>query len=197
MRGQKVRNARIARIIEITNFRRDTTTAPRGDQGTRRTATRRRPPADGARIGKGASSDSLSPTHRPAQGHQPRRRQAHRDRAREAEVIQFHRDQRRTVSLVYGLSLYIDAFPDAITPTNMRDSLKNRESGRNIRIARSSILNEEDRNSVSPHFRRGHFRVLESERFTKKKGQTIFVKGTFIKGRSYDVHNDSQPTPTP
>lgn len=94
--------------------------------------------------------------------------------------------------LVYGLGLYTEAFPEAITLTAMRANFKT-GSGRCIRVKQSPIMKEENQHAVSPHYRRGHFRVLISERFTHKRGETVFVKGTFIKGKSFDVMNDAAP----
>lgn len=43
--------------------------------------------------------------------------------------------------------------------------------------------------TVSPHFRRGHFRMLRSEVFTQKKGQIVYVRPALIHGG-----NESMPT---
>ena len=41
-----------------------------------------------------------------------------------------------------------------------------------------------ERGGPSPHYRTGHFRYLESERFKKARFTTVFVHGTFVKGKS-------------
>jgi len=43
---------------------------------------------------------------------------------------------------------------------------------------------EGDIRTISPHFRNGHFRLLVSEKFTKKKGQVVFVHECFVKGKA-------------
>ena len=42
--------------------------------------------------------------------------------------------------------------------------------------------------TVSPHRRRGHLRSLKSEKFTKKKGQIIYIRPTTIHGGSLNDH---------
>jgi hypothetical protein len=103
--------------------------------------------------------------------------------------------------LVFGLSLYMDAFPDAVSISKDGNTLhlsgySKRNPSRKMIVKRSQIIDEEDRNSVSPHWRRGHFRILNSARFTKKNGQTVYVRGAFIRGRSFDVMSDAPPLET-
>jgi hypothetical protein len=96
--------------------------------------------------------------------------------------------------LVFGLSLYMDAFPDAVIGASSDDIIQpgHYTGGRKI-IGRTEVVGEDERHSVSPHWRRGHFRMLNSERFVKKQGMTVFVKGTFVKGRAFDVLADAPP----
>ncbi|WP_293888597.1 MULTISPECIES: hypothetical protein [unclassified Sphingobacterium] len=41
--------------------------------------------------------------------------------------------------------------------------------------------------SKIPHFRKGHFRLLQSDYFTNKKGEIIFVSETMVKGKAKTV----------
>lgn len=94
--------------------------------------------------------------------------------------------------LVFGLSLYMDAFPDAVveaTSDNVHN-VKYYEGDGHV-VARNEIIDEDKRNSVSPHWRRGFFRLLTSKHFVKKQGQTIYVRGTFVKGKAFDVLDDT------
>lgn len=86
--------------------------------------------------------------------------------------------------LLFGLSLYVRAFPECVNEmqTNPMPWLQ----GARRMIGRHAIIEEEESRSVSPHFRRGHFRVLKSERY-HEPGRVVFVKGTFVKGRAYHV----------
>lgn len=96
--------------------------------------------------------------------------------------------------IVFGLSLYMDAFPDAVLPASS-DDVKHigHYDGAKNRVAANSIVTEEERHGISPHWRRGHFRILVSERFTRKQGQTVYVRGTFVKGKAFEVLDDAPP----
>lgn len=96
--------------------------------------------------------------------------------------------------LIFGLSLYMDAFPDVVVPT--RDGeihhAKHYEGQRNY-VRCNEVANTENKNASCPYWRRGHPRTLRSERFIRKKGQTIWIDGFFVKGKAFDVLGD---TPT-
>lgn len=94
------------------------------------------------------------------------------------------------VRFVLGFSLYIDAFPELCKEATMEDVYhSNHFKGEKVCVGKSEIIDEENRHSVSPHFRRGHFRLLSSERFVHKKGQTVFVKGCFVRGEAFKVES--------
>jgi hypothetical protein len=96
--------------------------------------------------------------------------------------------------LVFGLSLYMDAFPDAVVEASGEDVKHiGYYSGQRRTVTPNEIVDEERRHGVSPHWRRGHFRVLASERFTRKQGQTVYVRGTFVKGKAFAVLDDAPP----
>jgi len=96
--------------------------------------------------------------------------------------------------LVFGLSLYIDAFPDAVVEAGAENihQIKHYDGARHI-VTRNEIVDEEQQRSVSPHWRRGHFRLLASAKFVRKQGQTVYVRGTFVKGKAFDVLDDAPP----
>lgn len=97
--------------------------------------------------------------------------------------------------LIFGFSLYIEAFPEVVMPTGADSTFQiGHYRGTHLSVATSDVARRENESAaVSPHFRRGHFRVLHSERFTKKRGQVVFVKGCFVKGKAYDVLSDAPP----
>ena len=82
---------------------------------------------------------------------------------------------------------YINAFPECLIDKKpdgvvLQYSFKNKK----ITISTASQFKEfEHEINITPHFRRGHFRRLESDRFVNKKGQIIFVKPTIVKGYNY------------
>lgn len=94
--------------------------------------------------------------------------------------------------LVFGLSLYMDAFPDAVVDAGSESVHQiNRYTGARHIVNRNEIVDEEHRHGVSPHWRRGHFRLLTAERFVHKQGLTVYVRGAFIKGKAFDVLDDA------
>lgn len=92
----------------------------------------------------------------------------------------------KAMEVLFGLSLYIDAFPDALREFNAPDYKPWRRSTTLTLRVPKDVQEDIDR-SVSPHYRRGHMRVLSNEKYKNKKGQTVFVKGCFVKGRAYEV----------
>jgi len=107
------------------------------------------------------------------------------------DVVLADTGQHWLTKLIYGIGLYVDAFPDAVNPTSSRGFIKNSPSLRTNVISATMEMMEESQSAVSPHYRRGHFRVLSSERYINKKGQTVFVKGSFVRGTAHDVLDDA------
>jgi len=63
-----------------------------------------------------------------------------------------------------------------------------RNKGKRVILRGNSEVMEDIENSKSPHFRRGHYRLLSSDRY-KKRG-IVFVKGCFVKGKARQIHED-------
>ena len=87
------------------------------------------------------------------------------------------------LNLVINTFLYMDAFPEAVRqgPPPVRMPV-GQVSGHNTIIGESSAIKEMYRHGITPHMRRGHFRFLQSDKFKKKRFQTIYIKPTMIKG---------------
>ncbi len=89
--------------------------------------------------------------------------------------------------LVTNFLLYMKCFPDSIL-NSPPDDVKKQYAPYISRCF--TIKTDEsliDRAGVTPHFRRGHFRVLRSEVFKKKRFQTVFVHSSFVKGHAKTV----------
>jgi len=93
--------------------------------------------------------------------------------------------------LVYGFTLYLDAFPDVIREADGVKHIGHYKGNRHY-IRANDIVRTEAHHSVSPHFRRGHFRVLRSDKFKAARGKTIFISGVFVKGKAFDVLADDK-----
>ena len=89
--------------------------------------------------------------------------------------------------LIVGLGMYLNCFPDMLhdgLPEDLKHpSYHKRLKARTIGIAPQVIMHD----GPCPHYRVGHFRLLTAERYVNKKGQVVFVHGTFVKGRAQTV----------
>jgi len=95
----------------------------------------------------------------------------------------------KIIKLVLNMIFYMDAFPDKINnkpPEEVCDKL-NFNNSRTISLSKDIADYLHENREVSPHLRRGHFRYLDSEYYKNKKGQTIFVKSSFVKGKAVTV----------
>jgi len=93
------------------------------------------------------------------------------------------------IKLVFGVCLYLHCFPNAMidgVPKDATARIKNhlrRETSHTVQTVPDIV----DRSGTTPHFRSGHFRLLSSDKFTKKQGQIIFVKETFVLGKAKTI----------
>lgn len=83
---------------------------------------------------------------------------------------------RAILRTLYGLSLYLAAFPDALIDFLPPD--KEWRGRHGVTLRPCPEVAEDIGNAVSPHYRRGHFRVL-GESF-KAPGSVVYVKGCFV-----------------
>lgn len=105
-------------------------------------------------------------------------------------------ERNRRVSLVSSALAYIACFPDTIKE-GIPNDLKNqnyfrKQTCKAIGMHESLIF----RDGPSPHYRIGHFRFLQSKHFTHKRGQIIFIHGTFVKGKAKTVEGIDNTTET-
>ncbi|WP_345954777.1 hypothetical protein [Mucilaginibacter sp. PAMB04168] len=100
-----------------------------------------------------------------------------------------------TILKMFRLALntiaYMNCFPDCVTDGVPKDLFEPsvRNTDRNITFHISEKIRDIGNSTTSkmPHFRKGHFRVLQSDYFANKKGQTIFVAETMVKGKAKTV----------
>lgn len=91
--------------------------------------------------------------------------------------------------LFLNLLFYMSAYPENVldNPPDERieDKVDTKQS-KTITVSKeiSDYLKDTE---LTPHLRRGHFRLLSSERFVNKKGQVVFVKSSFVKGHAKTV----------
>jgi len=87
---------------------------------------------------------------------------------------------------------YMKCFPDCVTDGVPNDIIFERNekiSPTNFTFRVSEKIRENENLPLSkiPHFRKGHFRLLQSDYFTNKKGQFVFVADTMVKGKAKTV----------
>ncbi len=83
---------------------------------------------------------------------------------------------------------YMKCFPECVAegvPKITVDKNENR-SDRNFTFSLSEKIPESDHTQLSkiPHFRKGYFKLLQSDYFVNKKGQIIFIAETMVKGKA-------------
>lgn len=91
-------------------------------------------------------------------------------------------------SVVFNLFMYMNAFPSTVEsnpPFLVCGSLSGKTQS--VVSASNAIKEVYEKSKSSPHIRRGHFRVLRSERFTHKRHQSVFVKPSMVSGSAQTV----------
>jgi hypothetical protein len=93
-------------------------------------------------------------------------------------------------NLISSAVAYISCFPDTVK-SGIPDDLKNPAHFRKSKCFSVGVSHKiyagNTHQSPVPHYRIGHWRYLKSDRYKNKKGQTIFVTGTFVKGKATTV----------
>jgi hypothetical protein len=109
--------------------------------------------------------------------------------------VKFHYENKNEINdltkIIFGFTLYLDAFPDVIREADSVRHIGHYKGNRHY-IRANDVVRTEAHHSVSPHFRRGHFRVLRSDKFKAARGKTIFINGVFVKGKAFDVLADDK-----
>lgn len=96
--------------------------------------------------------------------------------------------------LICRLLIYTSVFPESLKPgvpeKHLVGTCGNTMKSGSVTIGVVDQIRDviSDSSYRIPHFRCGHFRTLRSERFIHKRGQTIFVKATFVGLDKEQVH---------
>jgi hypothetical protein len=90
------------------------------------------------------------------------------------------------IRLFSGILAYMACFPDCIHE-GLPEGIQHPAHFKKIKSFRVMPQIEHEHGNITPHFRSGHFRVLSSEKFTKKRFQVIFIKECFVKGEAKTV----------
>ena len=91
---------------------------------------------------------------------------------------------------------YMKCFPECVAEGVPKITLEKNEkrSMRNVIFSLSEKITDSDRTQVSkiPHFRKGYFRLLQSDYFTHKQGQLVYVTETMVKGKAKTVSTSTR-----
>jgi hypothetical protein len=86
---------------------------------------------------------------------------------------------------------YMKCFPECVVEGVPKITLEKNEkmSKRNVIFSLSEKITDYDRTQVSkiPHFRKGYFRLLQSDYYTHKQGQLVYVSETMVKGKAKTI----------
>lgn len=99
------------------------------------------------------------------------------------------------VKLFCGVAMYVDVFPETLIqglPQDLKHPSHHKYSAPLTLEISEKVRSTGAHDSPTPHYRVGHFRVLRSEKFTKKRFQTVFVHGTFVRGKAETVLSPEQ-----
>lgn len=99
------------------------------------------------------------------------------------------------VKLAVNVLFYVNCFPECVLPGLPKGArLINGFTNPKLQVKTSNKIMVHSSNSdghvIAPHFRKGHFRYLASDYYVNKKGQTIFIEATFVKGNSKFVETE-------
>ena len=104
------------------------------------------------------------------------------------------RGVKEIVQLAINTIAYMNAFPSCVVE-GVPEEVKKRDihsvNSRMLAISDKvleSVKGTAGGGVATPHFRRGHFRRLKADRYTKMKGKLIFVHETMVKGRAKTVY---------
>ncbi|MES2847682.1 MAG: hypothetical protein V4685_01390 [Bacteroidota bacterium] len=86
---------------------------------------------------------------------------------------------------------YMKCFPECVAEGVPKITLEKNEkrSDQNVIFSLSEKITDSDSKQLSkiPHFRKGYFRLLQSDYFTRKQGQLVYVTETMVKGKAKTI----------
>ncbi|MCR4790180.1 MAG: hypothetical protein K5839_03780, partial [Treponemataceae bacterium] len=89
--------------------------------------------------------------------------------------------------LAVNTIVYMHTFPNCIV--DGVPNITKEEKSFTVEIAEKVLSSDANTGKiVSPHFRKGYFKILRSDFYTHKKGQSVFVKETMVNGKAKTVY---------
>lgn len=95
----------------------------------------------------------------------------------------------KNFTLAVNLLAYMKCFPECVKEgvPDTNNSNTYRYKDRSVQLGTSEKITATVRGAMRPHFRKGYFKLLSSEFYTKKRGQLIWVSETMVNSKSKTV----------
>ena len=107
--------------------------------------------------------------------------------------------QERFLRTLYGLSLYLEAFPDTVQKADPHDFAGDTERhGETVRVTRNDHVQvaEGHKHGMSAHWRSGFYRMYpDDERWPNARGKVIWIEPTFVRGSAMEILEDGEENP--
>lgn len=105
------------------------------------------------------------------------------------EGLNNEEDSMERIRIVHNLSMYIRAYNNVIRE-GVPESPPQKYEKNKSKIIKVSNEIQEHLQEVTPHMRRGYFKKLESEFYSNKRGEIVYVKATFVRGKAKTVETE-------
>lgn len=93
------------------------------------------------------------------------------------EIVEYVSKDNNT-NIFLNFMLYKACFPEKITITPPKCKIEYNGGKKSYIVGESPDVIRRD--GVRAHFRRGHYRLLSSDKYTHKKGQIVFISSSFV-----------------
>ena len=97
--------------------------------------------------------------------------------------------EKNLLNLVLNTISYLQAYPENILDQPPDERIEDKVDPKNTKtITVSKEISDYLKDTeLTPHLRRGHFRLLNSDYYKHKKGQVIFIRSSFVKGKAKTI----------
>jgi hypothetical protein len=121
------------------------------------------------------------------------------DNTNEKTIVDNERSEKaiNNFKLILNILFYMSAYPENILNQPPDERIENKIDPKNTKtITVSKEISDYLKDTeLTPHLRRGHFRLLNSDYYKHKKGQVIFVRSSFVKGKAKTIIDNEKRNP--
>lgn len=102
------------------------------------------------------------------------------DKKHAKEIVKLSENLRIGINFLF----YIQAFPEVVRNGIPKGYKTEQMQGKRQTVSLSRKIYVDSERTVTPHFRKGHFRYLGSEWYKEKRGKTIFIDATVVNSKN-------------